>query len=920
MLTSVHICLLGRFEVAREERLLRAAAWSRRKAAHLLQRMALERRLVKDQAIDFLWPEADLATGANNLYRTLHALRQTLDTVLGPGSANETITFEDGVLSLNESVWVDAHEFERLCSRPNLQSPTSRAEGSMGERHDVSQLEQALALYQGDLLPDELYAEWTLAPREALRRLHHEASLALATHRRERRDYNAAIALLTPLLAKDPADEVAHRELMRIYALAGRRHDALRQYQACIDALAGELDAPPETETTALYTQILNGELTPLPLSPANKDSPEWEISSWLPPIPISFEVERSAPLVGRETELETLRAQMHLAWRGRGQTILLTGDAGVGKTRLAYETLRVAASAGMTTLFGAAYEQEGQLPYQPFIEAFDRYLAERHQPAEPDRSDVSAWQNPITHFKRLGSSDPQQEHWALFNATVTFLTSLARRAPIVLLVDDLHAADETSLRLFHYLARQTRTAPVILLATCRAEVADAANSPFNALLNALYRERLSETLRLSPLSESAVGRIVAHTLGGEAAPTLVKTVFDITEGNPFFVEEITRSLVSASQSEQADVEEDQGQWRLRPGATLRVPASLGWLLRERVTRLGLPVDVALTVAAVIGREFDFEVLRGVAALPDGALLDGLDAALTGHLLEETASGYCFRHALIRQVLYELLSRPRRAKLHTQAAEAIEALYTQRTEGLDPYIETLAFHYELSDRRDRAFPYLLQAGGKAANVYAFEVAIGYFERALALMDELGLADPARRWAILEPLGWWGIILADTPAAVARFEQALALAPKGGEGERGSWQPAPHDRARLHRGAAITLITAGDTTAAEAHLSAALAEIDEHDTERAADYAYVLYNVAQLHWHRNEYQEAFNVAQRSLAIAEQLNDTIAIARAFEMLALACHSLGEWRQGLNFEEQRSALVGPNLDVTEAFDVHL
>jgi tetratricopeptide (TPR) repeat protein len=119
---------------------------------------------------------------------------------------------------------------------------------------------------------------------------------------------------------------------------------------------------------------------------------------------------------------------------------------------------------------------------------------------------------------------------------------------------------------------------------------------------------------------------------------------------------------------------------------------------------------------------------------------------------------------------------------------------------------------------------------------------------------------------------------------------------------------------------MALITAGNTTAAEAHLSAALAEIDEHDAERAADYAHVLYNVAQLHWHRNEYREAFNVAQRSLAIAEQLNDTVAIARAFEMLALACHSLGEWRQGLYFEERRSALVGPNLDVTEAFDVHL
>jgi tetratricopeptide (TPR) repeat protein len=166
--------------------------------------------------------------------------------------------------------------------------------------------------------------------------------------------------------------------------------------------------------------------------------------------------------------------------------------------------------------------------------------------------------------------------------------------------------------------------------------------------------------------------------------------------------------------------------------------------------------------------------------------------------------------------------------------------------------------------------------------------------------------------ILEQLGWWGIILADAPGAVARFEQALAL--PIGEG----WQPARHDRAMLHRGAVMALITAGDTAAAEAHLQAALAEIDER--EDAADYAYVLYKVAQLHWHRNEHREAFDVAQRSLAIAERLNDPTAIARAFEMLALACHSLGEWQSGISFEQQRAALVGSSLDVTEAFDVHL
>jgi DNA-binding SARP family transcriptional activator len=870
--SSIRIFLLGRFEVTRGKRILQASAWTRRKAAALLQRLALERRLLKEQAIEFLWPEIDPTSGANNLYRTLHALRQTLDTALGPGTAEATLVFQDGVFTLTDTVWVDVAEFEFLV-----------------QSGDQSALISALQLYNGDLLPDDRYAEWALGPRERLRRGQREARLTLAAHARDAHEYSRAISLLTPLLAQDPADELVHRELMQIYALAGRRHEALRQYQACVDALAAELDVPPDSETTALYTCIIHGEITPPPAS---------ILPTWMTPSQTVPELEGDTPLVGRQSELETMQAWLHSAWHRRGQVLLLAGDSGVGKTRLALELLRAEAASGMITLYSTAYEQEGRLPYQPFIEAFDRYLVEHQHPLE---------ENPITYFKRLGSSDPQQEHWALFKATATFLTHLATHSPVILLVDDLHATDDTSLQLFHYLARQTRTAPLILLATYRTDIATSVVTPFGTLLNALYREHLSETLVLSPLSESAVARIVAHILGNEPSPTLLRAISDITEGNPFFVQEIIRMLLASGQ-----VEEREGKWHLRPGVELRVPVGLSELLRERVMRLGPSVESALKAASVVGREFGFDVLRRGVLLSDNELLDALDAALIGHLLEETTDGYRFRHPLIRRILYEALSWARRARLHACTAEAIEAAYAGRPEGLTPHVEALAFHYELSDRRDRALDYLIQAGQKAASIYAFEVAVNYFERALTLMDEQDVADSARRWMILESLGWWEIILANTPQAVRCFEQALALPPGK------DWQPASRDRARLHRGAVMALITVGKAAEAEIHLRVALAEVDEH--EEAAEYAHVLYNVAQFHWHQGEFREAFDAAQKSLAVAECLNDPSAIARAFEMLALACHSLGEWQQGLSFEKQRSLLTGPGLDVTEAFDVHL
>jgi len=192
------------------------------------------------------------------------------------------------------------------------------------------------------------------------------------------------------------------------------------------------------------------------------------------------------------------------------------------------------------------------------------------------------------------------------------------------------------------------------------------------------------------------------------------------------------------------------------------------------------------------------------------------------------------------------------------------------------------------------------------------VAAGHFEQALALIDALALNDPARRWRILESLGWWHTTLANTPRAVEYFERAIALPAAE------SWASAPHDRVRLRRGAAVALITVGDTGSAEMHLRLALSEVNEKAD--APEIAHLLYSAAQLHWHKGEYQEAFEAAQKSLQIAERLNIPEAIARAFEMLALACHSLGEWQQGLDFEEKRTMIAGPGLDVTDAFDVHL
>jgi tetratricopeptide (TPR) repeat protein len=388
-----------------------------------------------------------------------------------------------------------------------------------------------------------------------------------------------------------------------------------------------------------------------------------------------------------------------------------------------------------------------------------------------------------------------------------------------------------------------------------------------------------------------------------------------VAEGNPFFIQEITWAMLKDGQ-----LFEDQETWRLPPGASLRVPAELRELLRERVQRLGATTESALTTAAVVGREFRFAILSSITQLADGELFDALDEALSAHLIEETETGYRFQHSLIRRTLYDSLSRRRRAWLHTRTGDAIEALYNERPEGLTPQIEALAYHYELSDRRDKALPYLIRAGQKATAVFALEVANDYLERASARMDELGVDDPAQRWAILEQLGSLAKILADTTRAITHYQNALALPfQTNPHTTQNGWQPKIGDRVRLHRSIARCFITAGQGNKAEDHLENAM-EMMADTGPATIDYAHLLYDVALWHWHDNKYQDAYEAAQRSLDVAEQLNDNQAKAQAYEMLALACHSLGEWQQGLDFEQKRSAIIGSNLDVTEAFDAHL
>jgi DNA-binding SARP family transcriptional activator len=875
------IMLLGGFNIVWGDKRLLAEDWTRRKAAAIVQRLALEKRIVKDQAIDFLWPDASLSSGSNNLYRTLYALRQTLDTAFGEDDSEKIFSFSDGVLVLNRDVQVDVDEFEGLAKDHSKMT--------------IDTMEDAIQLYQGELLPDDPYADWIMPYRTHLHDLYRDLCFRLVDHYELQADFSRATHLLMPLLQHDLLDEVIHRHLIRLYALGGKRHDALRQYQQCVDVLDEELGVPPDPKTDAIYQQVLNGDLRA-----QTQTMPQVVLQqTWLAPPPLAIEDQQAIQILGRELELDTLRIQVEKTQQGQGSTVLLAGETGIGKTRLAYSVLETASELGMIPLYGAFFEQEGQFSYQPYIEAINRFL---------ESNGRSLTENPLTNFKPINSNDPQQQNLAMFNAVAAFLTDIAQQTPIILLIDDLHAGDKNSLHLFHFLARQTRSAPIMLLATYRTDLLAPTTSPFGGLLNSLYRERLQTKINVLPLKQQAVADLLDGILGAQPATDFSQSILEITEGNPFFVEEIVQVLI-----EQQRLEQVNDLWQLKDGSSLEIPSGLSGLMLERIAQLGEDVLTTLESGAVAGREFDFHVLREVISLKGNQLLDALDMALSGHILEESEKGYRFRHGFIRHVLYDSQSQRRRTHLHFAVANAIESVYSNHHLGLVPHAESLAYHYLNSDMPPKALPYLMQSAQKASEFFAYEVASDYMLQALGLMDELGINEENMRWQIYENLGKLGLLLANSQDSIKYFESALSI-PTSSQ----TWQPSPAQRVEVHSNVALCLLTTGDLDYAERHLQQAFELIDDKNT---SEYAYLLYHLSQVYWHRNEYDQAYDIAQQSLEIAEQINDVETITLAFEMLALACHSTGDWQQGLVFEEQRSTVAGSSeLDVTKAFDVHL
>ncbi len=882
--TRLSITLLGGFRVLAGSREVTEQDWRLRKARAVVKLLALApgRQLLREQLQETLWPELDPDAAANNLHKAVFVARRAIEPELAAARSTPFLQLRGDAIVLGppEALRIDVDEFERAAA-------AARRAGALDA------LDAAVALYAGDLLPEDRYEDWTTERREELRASYVGLLLTLAERRQERGEPAAAVFALRRVVANEPAHEEAHVALMRLHAAAGRRHLALRQYQHLRDGLRRELDADPSPESVRLHQEILAGRMAPATVI---KTGPERS------PAAEARRPGRGTTLVGRDAEVNTLEQHLDAAFGGRGRVVLVAGEAGIGKSRLLAEVSERMRQRGGVVLSGAAYEQEGRLPYGPFTEA----LVPLGGMTETGglRALLGDDASDFARFPPSAQSALRADRQRLFGAVADLLQRQAAAAPVLLTLEDLHAADHASLQLLHFVARTCRACRLLIVATFRPEDVGPAD-PLSECVAALRREQLAARIDLQRFDSRESDLYVAALLDDVPVDREVaETVYRLADGNPLHASEVVQAMRDGDRLRRV-----AGCWRLTGDV---VPAGpLLALLAARLERLGATAMRVLSVAAVAGSDVSFALVRAVCDEPESELLDALDRCLARGALLETPTGYQFDHPLRRTAVYDRLGRARQASLHGRIATALEEVHAGQ---LEAHAEMLGRHWALSERPGRAVVHLAAAGDRAAALHANDEAAANYQQALGLLDSPGAPPERHRLAatLWEKLGDIRALAGDAPADADAYQSALdALATEQGTGSE--------SLARLHRKAAYAALSRQDLGSVDAHLTASERELGKLATTE--EWGRVRLLRAMQAWTLGRFDEGRRAAEESLAHARDRGDDLDLLNAYAMLALIFHSSGAWREGLQLEIERfgaSSDADPRLALL--FDAHL
>ena len=779
--------ILGTLEVRDGDRAIPLARGRQRSLLALLILHANE-TVSTDRLVEELWGEGAPATAPKAVQNHVSQLRRTLgDGLLVTDGAGYSLQLKAGSIDLDR--------FEQLLA----DGRAALADGNAGQASEL--LGTALALWRGPPLAEfafDPFAQTEIARLEERRLVALEeridAELALGRHA-------DLVGELEALIAEHPLRERLRGQLMLCLYRSGRQAEALELYQATRAALVDELGIEPGRELRELHQAILRQDAA---LDLAGAAGPTAETAR--------------GPFVGRERELVELTAGLDDAFAAHGRLFLLVGEPGIGKSALAEELIALARARGARVLVGRCWEAGGAPAYWPWVESLRGYVRERDPAAL--RSELGSGAADLAQIvPELGdlfdelpqptSLESEGARFRLFDATAEFLRAASETKPLLIVLDDLHAADAPSLLLLQFVARRLASARILLVGAYR-DVDPIPGQVLASTLAEVSREPVSRRLTLSGLSEQDVAAYVELTAAAIASPELAHALCEETEGNPLFVGETVRLL------------SEEG---VQPGsavARVAIPQSVRDVIARRLAHLSDECNRILVLASVLGREFALGALAELSEVSEEATLDALDEAMVARVVAEVPGrrgALRFSHVLIRDTLYEGLTTVRRVRVHRQAVTALETLYG---DDLGPHLAEVAHHAIAGTEFDKALSYAERAGERALALLAYEEAARLYELALEASELAGAPDVEMRAELLLTLG-------DAQGRAGDVRRAKTTFLRAAEAARNAASPEQLARAALGYGGRFVWSRAWGDQQLVPLLEEALAALPDEDS-------------------------------------------------------------------------------------------
>ncbi len=862
----LHLHLFGLFRLLRDGQPV--AGLDQTRLQQLLAYLVLHRDVsVSRQQLAFLfWPDSTDQQARKNLRTVLTRLRRALpdtDCVL-------SVTPQTIKVRSDAPLFLDVAEFEVAVA----QAIAAEARGEVAAAADA--YIAAVEKYTGELLPD-CYDDWILPLRERMHQLYGDAVERLVLLLEQEREYARALPYAQRLLEHDRLHEPAYRHLMRLHLALGERTDASRVYSACVSMLQREFGIGPARATQDIYERLLSTEN----LSIAT-------------PVPAHETGLADLPLVGRKAEWARLVAAWHAAAAGGARLLLLSGEAGIGKTRLAEEFSAWVGRQGFVVAAAHCHAGGADLSYAPVAEWLN---APSLRPRLASLEDI--WLVEIArifpallaehpHLKPAGPITEAWQRTRLFEALARAILgsstrkgplSRASHAPLLLFLDDLQWVDRETLEWLGYLLRFDPDAPLFVVSAIRQhEVIK--DHPLTSFRLELMRLGLIGEIPLMPLDAAEITILATEAAGRALEAAEVDRIYRESEGNPLFVVEMVRARsaheVEGRREDLEGLENGEGA----PGSLTRsstLPPKVRAVVQWRLTVLSHAAQVVAQTAAVLGRHFSSDLLAACCDLSEAEVLQGLDELWQRHLVRAQDTHVCdFSHDAIRAVAYDEIGPVRRRALHLRVARRLEELHG---DDLDSFSGQIAAHYEQAGQLRSAVGFYRRAASVAQGIYANDEASciyshllhGELENSLSEREKceirLALAEVWRmtgRWVRAQPI----------------IQQAVAAAEALGD-------------VRLQAQARCAL---ADVLRLLGYYDEALDELAraEQSFQALGDgrgVVSVLWTMGQVHWFRGQLPQALVVLERQHRIATEINDERGICEALETMGMVYSSQGD-----------------------------